>query len=485
MSVRAVASWAGLLTGVALSATCEDSTAPVTAVRIDVLPSIVRLRVGQSVQLAATARDDAGSAVSGVVLRFESDSLTIATVSPAGVVTGTGAGATTVLVSGAGASARVPVRVGGVPAMIEVTPGAPEIIVGGSVGLIVVVRDSDGVVVPDAAVSYFTSDPAVATVTPTAVVAGVAAGPATITVSAVPAIRSVNVAVLGRPTGTDVTRTPLDNRPYGIAVSAGGAVYATRPDAGAVARATLPGTTFTAAIPVGQNPTDVAFDPIGIRAYVTNQLSGSVSVIDVAANTTVDEITVPGPPLRVLVAPNGGRLYVTTGSGSLFVFDLPSKALYAEYVLGAASNGLAFHPTGFLLYGTTYAGLVFEINTVTDSARALLTSGTLQDIAVSRDGAFLYIAKQDGELEIRSAPTGALATTLPAASNVFGLKLTPDGTQLYTTTIGASRVRVIDRLTRTIVRDIAGPTDPRRIAFDRYGRTAIVTDQNGDVFFIR
>jgi YVTN family beta-propeller protein len=268
-------------------------------------------------------------------------------------------------------------------------------------------------------------------------------------------------------------------------VSGAGVVYVTRADGAALSRANLPDTTFLTAVPVGALPTDVAFEPSGTLAYVTNQASGNVGIVDVATNTQVDAIPVPGDPFRVVVSPNGQRLYVTTNVGELLLIELPSKTIRVTYVLGSASNGLAFHPNGQLLYGTTMGGLVFEVNTVTDSARGLFTLGTLQDIAVSRDGAELYIAKEDGNLEIRSAPTGGLITEVPAAAGAFGLRLSPDGRHLYAGIVSGGVVRVIDRATRGVVRSIP-ITDPRRIAFDRYGTTAVIASQAGNtVYFVR
>jgi YVTN family beta-propeller protein len=465
--------------------TCGDSTAPVLAARLDVVPPIVRVGVGQSVQLVVTATDAAGSTVTGVALGYESDDPDVAGVSASGRVTGAATGITTLTVTGGGASARVPIRVGGVPATIQVTPAEPEIVQGGGVGLIVVVRDSAGVAIPDPSVTFVTSDPTIATVTTAGVVTGVAAGPATITATAVPAVATVSVSVLGHPAGTVVTGTPLGQRPYGVAVSRVGVVYVTRLDAAAVSRADLPATSFPTAVSVGAAPTDVAFDPTGTRAYVTNQASRNVGIVDVATNTQIDVIPVNGDAFRVLVSPSGARLYVTTNADNLLVIDLPAKTVHAEYMLGSASSGITLNASGSLLYGTTIGGLVYEINTATDSARALLTTGYLQGIAVSHDGAELYVAKQDGEMEVRNAATGVLVTTVPAAAGVFDLKLTRDGRQLYAGILFGGVVRVIDRATRTVVQTIPVGNDPRRIAFDRYGLTAVVTDQSGAVFFIR
>jgi YVTN family beta-propeller protein len=470
---------------VAILATCGDATAPTTATRIDVVPPVVRVRTGQSIQLAATARDETGATVAGVSFAYGSDDPGVASVSSSGRVSGGATGTTTITVTGGGASARVPVRVGGVPATIEVTPAAPEIVQGTAVALVVTVRDSSGEVVPDEPVAYATNDGTVATVTPAGVVTGIAGGPAIITVTALPATAVVPVAVLGRPAGTDVTARPMTGRPYGVAVSRSSVVYVTRLDAGLMTRIDLPVIAFSGHVAVGSYPTDVAFDPTGTRAYVTNQGSQNVGVVNVATNAQIDVIPVGASPFQVLVSPDGARLYVTTNANDLLVFNLPSTTLHVRYQFAAASAGLAFHPNGVLLYGTTIGGLIYEINTATDSGRAVSTTGHLQDIAVSRDGAELYIANETGAMEVRSTTTLARLALVPVATGAYGLRLTPDGTQLYAGIAFGGEVRVIDRASRTLVRTISIGTDPRRIAFDRYGRTAVITEQNGEVYFVR
>ena len=68
MTPRPVRTWLAVAAAAAVSATCGDTTAPVPAARLDVVPATVRIGVGQSIQLTVTARDDAGAAVPGVSL---------------------------------------------------------------------------------------------------------------------------------------------------------------------------------------------------------------------------------------------------------------------------------------------------------------------------------------------------------------------------------------------------------------------------------
>jgi len=464
---------------------CSESTAPPTADRIDVQPGFLTVPVGGQVQLVARALNAAGDPASGVSVGYESDDTTVASVTSTGLATGVGPGTTSILVSGGGASARVPVRVGGPPATIDVSPALPSLRQDQTLQLTITVRDSQGYALTDAVVTYATSDASIVLASVTGVLTGVAGGTASVTVSAPPAVRTVPVSVFGRPAGTSVTTVALGERPYGVAVSPAGVVYVSRLDAAALSRTDLPATAFGATASVGNVPTDVAFDPTGTTAYVTNQLDAALGIVDVATNTQIGAIALNGNSFRVVVSPNGQRLYVTTNADNLLVIDRASRTILLEYLLGGPGTGLAFHPNGVLLYGTTLSGLVYEINTATDSARALQSVGGLQDITVSLDGVELYIANEAGPMQIRAAATGTLITTVPAVAGAFDLALSPDGAHLYAGISGTGPVRVLDRATRAVIGTFADIADPRRIAFDRYGRTAVVADQAGAVHFIR
>jgi YVTN family beta-propeller protein len=70
--------------------------------------------------------------------------------------------------------------------------------------------------------------------------------------------------------------------------------------------------TVTATIPVGAAPLGVAVTPDGNSVYVTNISASTVSVIDTATNTVSATIPVgfSGAPKGVAVTPDGSKVYV-------------------------------------------------------------------------------------------------------------------------------------------------------------------------------
>src|SRR5207247_1958273 len=89
-------------------------------------------------------------------------------------------------------------------------------------------------------------------------------------------------------------------------------------------------------------PTGIAITPDGTRAYVTNECSNSVSVIDTASNTVVATVWVGTSPGGVAITPDGTRAYVTNGfSNSVSVIDTASNTVVTTVALGTCAGGVA------------------------------------------------------------------------------------------------------------------------------------------------
>jgi YVTN family beta-propeller protein len=97
------------------------------------------------------------------------------------------------------------------------------------------------------------------------------------------------------------------------------------------------------AIPTGGiNPEGIAVDQTANRAYVANSLSGTVSVIDTAANTPVTTINVGTTPMDIAVYSAGQRAYVTnSGDGTVSVIDTLSNTVVSTIPVGTSPLGIA------------------------------------------------------------------------------------------------------------------------------------------------
>lgn len=87
------------------------------------------------------------------------------------------------------------------------------------------------------------------------------------------------------------------------------------------------------------------------RVYVANSGDNSVSVIDVADRTVVDEVPVGSKPLIPAAAGDGRAVYVgNSGDGTVSVVDPAARTVRETFDVGGAPIGLSLSPDGSRLY---------------------------------------------------------------------------------------------------------------------------------------
>jgi YVTN family beta-propeller protein len=100
-------------------------------------------------------------------------------------------------------------------------------------------------------------------------------------------------------------------------------------------------------ISVGTEPNGVALTPDGTRAYVTNTVSGTVSVVSVNRGgraRVLTNIPVGTEPYGIAMTPNGTRAYVTNkNSNNVSLIDTRTNRVTATL------GGVGFHPRGIAI----------------------------------------------------------------------------------------------------------------------------------------
>ncbi len=186
---------AGLGASVLLVVACSDAVGPPVPAVVDfALASMELTYLGETAQLSATVRDEAGRAMTAVERVWTSADESVVTVSPGGLVTARGNGSTGVTLSAGGASASIPVTVAQLPTAVSVSPDgwsfqSPD----DTVQLTAATVDAGGSPVPGAQVTWTSSDTAVAVVDAGGTVRAVDTGVAYIRATAGVGVDSVRV----------------------------------------------------------------------------------------------------------------------------------------------------------------------------------------------------------------------------------------------------------------------------------------------------
>ena len=293
-------------------------------------------------------------------------------------------------------------------------------------------------------------------------------------------------------TGPDILgeRVMLANQPFGAAISPNHVAYVTLGEAASLARTSLPSRLFVPTVSVGSVPTEVVFNSTGSRAYVSNQFSQDVGVVDVATNSQIDIIAVNGDPFELIVQPGDSILYVATNANNVYGIRLATKAVVVTIPTGNIGNGMLIRDS--LLYISTRTnGTVIEFNLRTRTvSRTFPIGGVPQKLAISPDGNTLYIANEadriTGYVQFWDRISGMQIGTNVPLSEAFGYDIArrPTDGLLYVSTAYSGWIYVIDPETRTIVRSVDAGGSTRTIVFDTNG-VGFVTNEGGWVDFIK
>lgn len=292
---------------------------------------------------------------------------------------------------------------------------------------------------------------------------------------------------LTHPMGTVGHTVDLGSRPFGAAVSSKGDVLITQLDAGTVARGILSGHTLGTSISVGVVPTDVTIDAAGTYAYVTNQFSSNVGIIDLATNSQVATIPVSGDPFRVRLSPDGASLFVTGNADSLFIIDVESREITGRLGIGLDANGLAVNRTSSRLYVSNQSdGTIDEVDLTNNTvARTIRVGGHPQELVLSPGGTLLFVADETGSIQVWSLRDGLRRGIIAVPGGAFAMAVSPDWRQLYVTSAQGGAIYLLDWKTGDLLKTVSTGGVPRRIGFAADGSMAVVANEGGWVDFIQ
>lgn len=374
----------------------------------------------------------------------------------------------------------------GPAAALVVVPPQFTLLPGGSRQLSVNAVDAYGNVTgTGVAATYMSQDPAVVTVSPGGLVTAVGFGSTSVVASYLGQSGSASVGVGTRPRGDFVVNTVLGSRPYAVAASPQGTVYAVRVDAADFTRFDLPSTGVAGSSLMVTPAYDIAFLPTGNVAYAVNTPGGALSVIDRSTNAVLRTIGSIGEPYRIGAAPDGAFVYVTTSTGELHRISTANDTKTTLALASGPANGLVMNPSRDVLYVSSYWGVVVEVSLTTFTiTRSLGIPGQLQDLAVSPDGATLYVANESGGLAVVNTASFTVSGTVAAAGGGFDVALTTDGIELYVTRPLSGVVTVVNTQTLGVARNF-GTGTPRRMALSADGLTLMIANESGWVTFVR
>jgi YVTN family beta-propeller protein len=293
----------------------------------------------------------------------------------------------------------------------------------------------------------------------------------------------------------DATIT-VGTTPYDVAINPSGTfAYVSNYGSDTVSKIDLATNTVAATIIVGDGPWGLAINPLGTFAYVSNDLNGTVSKIDLATNTVVTTITVEQWPWYVGINPAGTFAYVTNRSNNIVSkidlatnavtsFTIPNPSCVLNQGFPCDSNfGVAFNSDATFAYvSRPDKGTVAKINLNDNSVVNTITVGSSpRGLAINPSGTFAYVSNYaSNNVSKIDLATNTVVATIPVGSFPYGVAINPSGTFAYVSNRGSTgpgSVSKIDLATNTVAATIPVGSLPYGVAINPSGTFVLVVNR--------
>jgi YVTN family beta-propeller protein len=288
--------------------------------------------------------------------------------------------------------------------------------------------------------------------------------------------------------------------PTGVAVGAGRAYVANQGsnNVSVIDLTQDPPVVSATPIAVGNMPDAAALSADGSRLYVPNFKDGTLSIIATATNTVSHTVAVGARPTGVVEV--GGSVYVANLlSGTISVVD-PSAGTVSKTIglpgagtpTGAAPTGLAASEDAHTLYandarnGKTY---VVDLTQIPDPAVTGSVSVGVNPAYLSVAGSLAYVANPGSNsvsvLDLSQSPPARLLPDVTVGTAPYGVVAVPALQEVFVTNSGSNTLTVIDTTAApTVAFTIATGKIPDAIALSPDQQTVVVSNEGDDTVTI-
>jgi YVTN family beta-propeller protein len=193
------------------------------------------------------------------------------------------------------------------------------------------------------------------------------------------------------------------------------------------------------------------------RVFVTNELSGDLSVI--AGDPPALETTVPlgKRPRGLAAAKDGLHLYVALSGSPIAPPGVDESSLPPP---DKAADGIGIYSIADARLDTIIRGV-----------------DNPEQLGVGPDGEVFVPTEDSGAVMIADVATGRILGSVPIGSEPEGIAVSPDRRSVYVTAEGDNRIAVVDAASRKKTAELDVGQRPRGVAFSPDGRRAYVTGE--------
>jgi YVTN family beta-propeller protein len=200
-------------------------------------------------------------------------------------------------------------------------------------------------------------------------------------------------------------------------------------------------------------------DSGGPRVYVTNEVSGDMTVIDSGTRNVIATIPLGKRPRGIHSSPDNKTLYVALSGTPIAGPDVDESTLPPP---DKSADGIG----------------VFDV--AQNRLLRIIPGGSdPENFDVSKDGKQIYISNEDiSAVSIIDIASAKVAKTIQMGAQPEGVKTSPDGKQVFVTSEEDGTIAVLDPVAGKIIATFKVGHRPRSIAFMPDGAHAYVNAEN-------
>jgi YVTN family beta-propeller protein len=251
-------------------------------------------------------------------------------------------------------------------------------------------------------------------------------------------------------------------------------------------------------IKLGDRIHGVAVQPDGKRLFVTVESDHTLRIINTSTRQIIGSVKVSGRPNQVAVTPDGKYVAVPIRDGDkVDIVDVAKQAVVKSLPIKEPHNALN---TGSNRYIFVSSMASHEINVIDlekmDYSAVIPAGGRPRPYAVSADGKTMFVAVAElhgfnivdvpekkvlEKVEMPAEhPTPHPLQYETADTRTHGLALTPDGSELWVSSLLDDCVYIYDVKAKKIVGKVATGTGPNWLAFTPDGKFLTVSNADSD-----
>jgi DNA-binding beta-propeller fold protein YncE len=292
--------------------------------------------------------------------------------------------------------------------------------------------------------------------------------------------QAASASIIEIGTGKTLATLPVGNGPHEVAVSRDGrwAVvtnYGAQSPGNSLTLLDLSTLTVARTIDLGEyrRPHGAAFIGSSMKVAVTSEVTRMVVIVDAAAGTVTNAIPTNAPGSHMVgVTADGARAWTANiGDGSVSELDLRAESFVRQLAVATRTEGIGVAPDGRTVWvGSNDQHTVSVVDPTEGKVAVVLASpGFPYRVSLSPDGKYAVVPQPEGDLlRIFDVATRKELGAVPLAGQPVGTVVSVDSRFAYVSLQGTNEVAVVDLARRVEVKRFPSGAGPDGIAVSGY-----------------